>query len=97
MLQRLLHPLRRVLEVLELAGEVRVVRRHVDVAVAGEVEEDGPLLPLLLRLERLVDRGPDRVRRLGRRDDELGARELDRRVEAGELRDRARPPEPVIC
>src|SRR4030042_1328162 len=84
--ERLLHLLGGVVEVLELARGVGVVRRHVDVAVAGEVEEDDLLLALLLRLERLVDRAADGVRRLGRGDDELGARELDGRLEAGGLR-----------
>ena len=74
----------------ELAAMVGVVGGHVEVAVAAEVEEDHPLLAGLLRRLGLVDRGADRVRRLGRRQDALDAGELDGRREGARLRDRGR-------
>src|ERR671914_2277272 len=69
----------------ELSGKERVVRAHVEEAVAGKVEEDDTLLARLAGIERLVDRRPDGVRRLGGRDEALGPRELQRRLEAARL------------
>ena len=46
-------------------------------------------LARLPRRERLVDRDPDGVGRLGRRQDALGPRELDAGLEAGALVDAA--------
>src|SRR5437588_8101654 len=48
-------------DVLELAGEVLVVRAHVEMAVTGEVEEDRSLLPRLVGLLRDLERAVDRV------------------------------------
>ncbi len=47
-----------VILVLEFAGEIVGVGLHVEMAVAGQVEEDGGRLAFLARLQRLVDRGP---------------------------------------
>src|SRR5438046_7000779 len=52
-------------DILELPGEVVVVRRHVEMAVAGEVEEDRPALARLVGLPRTLERAVDRVRGLG--------------------------------
>src|SRR4030095_3252466 len=76
----------RVLVVLELAGQERLVGAEVEVAVAGEVEENRLPLARLLAAQRLVDGHADGVRRLRRRDDGLGARELQGGLEGGELR-----------
>src|SRR5690606_2130262 len=70
----------------EAAVQVVVVGGEVEEAVAAEVEQDHPLLARLLRGERLVDRGPDGVRRLRRRDLALGAGELHGRLEHLPLR-----------
>ena len=56
-------------------------------AVAAQVEEDDLGLAGLAGGEGLVDRDPDRVGRLGRRQDALGSGELDARLEAGPLVD----------
>src|SRR5437667_459325 len=66
-------------DVLEVAGEVVVVRGHVEVPVAREVEEDRPLLAGLVGFPRDLERAVDRVRRLGRGDYALGARKADGR------------------
>src|ERR1035437_4403836 len=86
---RLLDRMVGILEVLELPVVVALVGRHVEVAVAGEVEDDHLLLAGLPAKERLVDRGADRGRGLRRRDDPLRFRELDCRVERLELPGRA--------
>src|SRR5262249_50207567 len=78
----------RQLQVDELAGEVRLVCRHVEVPVAGEVEEDHPLLFGLLGGLGLVEDGPDRVGGLGPGDDPLAPREADGGLERGGLLDR---------
>ena len=69
------------LEVDELAGEVVVVGGHVEVAVAGEVEEDRPLDALLVGGGGRSQGAVDRVGGLGRRDDPLAAGEQHRRGE----------------
>src|ERR687897_1923876 len=56
----------RVLQVDELSGEVLLVGREVEVTVAAEVEEDGLPFSGLLRFERQVDGGFDRMRHLRR-------------------------------
>ena len=66
----------REVRVLERAREVGVVGRQVEVAVPAEPEQDHALVAGLLRRLRLLDHRADRVGRLGRRDDALGAREL---------------------
>ena len=86
--QRLGDLLRGVLVVLQLAREVLLVRGHVEVAVAGKVEDDRLLLAFLLAAERLVDRNSYRVRGLRRRNDAFAARELDRGLEGRDLRHR---------
>src|SRR5256886_13831265 len=88
--QRFLDLRRRVLVVLELAGQERLVGAEVEVAVAGEVEQDRPALAFFLAAERLIDRDSDRVSGLRRRDDALAARELHRRLERRDLRHRHR-------
>src|SRR5438552_12904451 len=75
----------RVLVVLKLAAEVGLVRAQIEMAVAGEVEKNRLTLAVALASKRLVDRDADGVRGLGRRDDALGARELHRRLEGGQL------------
>jgi hypothetical protein len=86
--QRLLDLARRVFVVLELAAQVRLVGAEVEVAVAGEVEQDRLLLAFLLGALGLVDGHPDGVGRLRGRDDAFRARELQGGVERGELRHR---------
>src|SRR4051812_34783875 len=76
--------------VLQLAAEVLAVRGQVEVTVSGKSEQDGLLAALGLALEGLVDGGPDRVRRLRRGQDALGAGELHPGVEAPGLRHRDR-------
>ncbi len=49
--------------------------------VAAQAEQDHALLARLARRLGLLDHGPDRVRRLGRRDQPLGTGEADRRRE----------------
>src|SRR3990170_2779362 len=95
-LHRLGHRRLGVAVVLELAAEVLVVGGHVEVAVAGEVEEDRFLLAALFARERLVDRHADGVVRLGRRQDALGARELHARLEGRKLRHRDRLDETLV-
>ena len=56
-------------------------------AVAAQRGEDDLRLAGLLARQRLADRRGDGVRRLGRRDDALGAGELQRGGEALPLRD----------
>ncbi len=58
-------------DVLELAGEVVVVRGHVEVTVAREVEQDGALLARLVGRLCDLQRPVDRVGSLGRRQDPL--------------------------
>jgi hypothetical protein len=54
-----------VLQVDQLSGEVLLVGREVEVAVAAEVEEDGLLFSFFLRFERQVYGRFDGVRYLG--------------------------------
>src|SRR6266540_2526166 len=70
--------------------EVVVVGREVEQAVTAVVEQDHPLLPRLLRRQRLVDRRPNGVTRLGRRELALGVEELHRGLERLALRVRDR-------
>src|SRR5437762_11626460 len=74
--ERLVHLLRRVLVVLELAGEERLVAREVEMAVAAQVEDDRLPLAVSLAPERLLDAAAHRVSRLGPPQDPLRAREL---------------------
>src|SRR6266540_1463096 len=87
MSQRLLDRRRRVLVVLKLAREERLVCAEVEVTVAGQVEQDGLAATGALALQGLVHDHADGVRGLGRRDDALGPGELESRLERGELRD----------
>src|SRR6185437_9554613 len=80
--QRGFERLRVVVLVIELAGEIVAVGLHVEMAVAGEVEEDRRRLALLPRLQGLVDRRADRMVRFRGRHDALLAREHDPRLEA---------------
>src|SRR5439155_624841 len=80
----------RLLVVLEGAGEVLLVGRQVEVAVAAEIEEDHLRRAAGLGLEGLVDRDLQRVCRLGRREDAFGPGELDPGLEAGQLVDALR-------
>src|SRR5690348_1166599 len=82
-------------DVLQLAGEVVVVRRHVEVPVPGKVEENRLLLSGLVRLLRSEDRAVDGVRGLRRRQDPLTAGERERRREDVVLQIRLGPHEPV--
>src|SRR6266480_2359960 len=83
--ERLVHLLRRVLVVLELAGEERLVGREVEMAVAAQIEADRLPLAVSLASERLVDDAAPRVSRLGRRQDALRARELHGGMEGAHL------------
>src|SRR3990170_980852 len=78
---RLLHLLRGVGVVLQLAGEVLVVGGEVEVAVAAEVEEDDAPIARLAGGKRLVDGGADGVGGLGGGEDALRAGELERGLE----------------
>src|SRR5262245_56359024 len=49
------HLLGRILVVLELPGQIRLVGREVEEPVTAEVEDDRLLLAFLLALERFVD------------------------------------------
>src|SRR5207248_6620555 len=62
-------------DVLELPRKVVVVRGHIEMAVAREVEEDRPLLARLVGLAGVLQRAVDGVRRLGRGDDALATGE----------------------
>ena len=53
--------------------------------MAGETEQDRPLLAFLLGQHRLVDRGPHGMGGLGRRDNPLAARKQQRAFETGVL------------
>src|SRR5579859_5225089 len=75
-------PRLRKLDVLQLAGEVRVVGRHVEMPVSREAEQDGPRLACLACRRRLLDHRPDGMRGFGRGQKPLGAGELHRRGEA---------------
>src|ERR671921_960103 len=86
----------RVLQVDELSGEVLLVGREVEVAVAAEVEEDGLLLSCLSGLERQVYGGFDRVRHLGRWHDALRPRERDPGLEGGVLGVGPRLDQPLV-
>src|SRR5438034_3091502 len=68
-------PRLRKLDVLQLACEVRVIRRHVEVAMPRQAKEDGPLLTSLSSGGRLLSHGPQCMRRLGSRQEALAAGE----------------------
>ena len=70
---------------MQLAGEEGLVGAEVEVAVAREIEENGLPLAVPLAPQGLVDHHADRVRRLRRGNDALGARELDGGLERGDL------------
>ena len=86
MLQRFGDGFLRIFVILQLAGEEAVVGGHVEVAVAGQAEEDGLGLAGRLAAERLVNRGADGVAGLRRRDDAFGAGELDAGFKGRHLR-----------
>src|SRR5205807_556642 len=65
-------------DVLGLPRKVVVVRGHIEMAVAREVEEDRPLLARLVGLAGVLQRAVDGVRRLGRGDDALATGEENR-------------------
>src|SRR5206468_660615 len=62
-------------DILELAREVVVVGRHIEVAVAGKVEQDGALLARLVGRLRNLQRPVNGVRGLRRRENSLASRE----------------------
>src|SRR5436189_3847571 len=68
----------RQLQVLQAAGQERVVGRHVEVAVAAEPEQDHPPVAGLAGRGGLLGHRPQGVRRLRRGQEPLGAREADR-------------------
>src|SRR5262249_54455438 len=80
----------------ELALEVVDVGLHVEMHVAGHVEQDGLALALALAAHRLVDRTAHRVSGLWCRHDALAARELDAGLEAGGLMISARLDQPEL-
>src|SRR5713101_8313098 len=59
--------------VLERAGQVGVVRAHVKVPVARQVEQNHAAFASLTGTQRFVDSRTNSMRRLGCRDDPLGA------------------------
>src|SRR5919109_5375641 len=65
LLEGLAHLLGRVLVVLELPGEVLLVRAEIEEPVARQVEHDHLRLAALAASLRLIDDDADRVRRLG--------------------------------
>src|ERR1700730_12115031 len=67
--QRLLDRFGWIRIVQELAGQVGVVRPHIKMAVARQVEQHHAPSARLARPHRLVDGRSNRVRRLGRGDD----------------------------
>src|SRR5262245_1890388 len=69
----------------ELALEVADIGPHVEMAVAGHVEQNGLALALALAAQCFVDRATHRMRRLRRRHDPFAARELNAGFEAGDL------------
>ena len=75
MMQRLRHGRGRVVVILQIALQVAVVGRHVEVTVAAQVEGDDLLLAALLASQRLFDGHGDGVGGLRRGDDALGAQE----------------------
>src|SRR5215204_6793012 len=93
---RCLYLLVRVLEVGQLSGEILLVGREVEVAVAAEVEEDGLLLSGFLSFERQVYGCFDRVRHLGCRHDALCPGERDPGFEGGVLGVGARLDESLV-
>lgn len=71
----------------KVAGEIVVVGRHVDEAVAGEIEEDDFLFAGLFAFEGFAYGGGDGVAALGRRDDAFAAGEDGSGLEGFELVD----------
>src|SRR5215471_5457547 len=69
----------------ELAFEVVDIGLHVEMPVAGHVEQNDLALALTLATQRLVDRAAYRMRRLRRRHDALATRELDAGFETRDL------------
>src|SRR2546428_11262025 len=73
--ERAVEPLLRELDIPQRLGEVRVVGAEIEMTMAGEVEEDHPRVADLSRGRGFFGDGPQRVRRLGCRQDALAARE----------------------
>src|SRR5690554_5969251 len=69
----------------KVASQVLVVRAHVHEPVSRKVEEDGTLLSFFLGLQCLTNSHGNRVGRLRRRDDTLGAGEKYPRLERFQL------------
>src|ERR1700733_11934802 len=69
----------------QLAFEIGDIGAHVEMAVAGHVEQNDLGLALFLAAQCLVDGATHRMRRLRRRYDALAAGELHAGVEAGFL------------
>src|SRR5713226_4291733 len=65
--------------VLELAGKVVVVGSHVEMAVAGKVEQERALLARLVGCFRHLERSVNRVGGFGRGEDSFATREQDSR------------------
>src|ERR1035438_8624186 len=85
MRQCLAHLFFRVLVINELVRKILFIRRHIEISVTAEVEQDGLLLALFLRLQRLVDGAAHRMRSLGCNDDSLGLGKSNRSFETLQL------------
>ena len=72
--------------ILKLAGEIIGVGLHVEVAVAGQIEQDRARRALLLALKRFIDCGAYRVIGFRRWHDAFAAGEHDAGLEAQFLR-----------
>ena len=86
MLQRFDDGFGRVLVIFQLAAEKFVVGRHVEMAVAGQAEEDGFFLASGLAAQGFVDGCTDGVAGLGGGDDAFGTSKLHASLESADLR-----------
>src|SRR5207302_10118107 len=74
--QRLLDGFSGVRVVLQRSRQIRVVRPHIKVAMARQVEQNDATLASLARPQRFIDGRSNRVRRLGCWHDTFGSGEL---------------------
>src|SRR4051794_27534805 len=88
--ERSLDLLERVLEVLEAAVEVPLIGGQVEMTMTTQVEQDDARFAGLLGGKGFVHRDADRMGRLRRREDPLGASEGHAGLEAGALVDASR-------
>ena len=72
--------------IIKFAGQIIVVCLHVEVAVAGQVEQDRARLALLLAFKRFIDGSAYGVIGFRRRHDTFASGEHDAGLEARLLR-----------